>query len=159
MAAALLAVTSACAQDNLPFEIEPVTSFNEPWALTFLPDGRMLVTEKKGRLWIVTQDGEKSPVRGVPDVDYGGQGGMGDVALHPDYARNGLVYLSYAESGVGNTRGAAVARGVLDASARRPALSNVEVIWRQYPKVLERGHLACGASGCTAACSTTRSLR
>ena len=80
LAAALLAVTSACAQDNLPFEIEPVTSFNEPWALTFLPDGRMLVTEKNGKLFIVTRDGEKSsPVGGTPDVDYGGQGGLGDV--------------------------------------------------------------------------------
>lgn len=54
------------------------------------PDGRMVVTEKKGRRWIVTQNGEKSPVRSVPDVDYGGQG---DVALHPDYAQNGLIYL------------------------------------------------------------------
>jgi hypothetical protein len=86
----LFAVVSGNAQDNLPFDAQPVTSFDEPWALPFLPDGRMLVTEKKGRRWIVTQNGEKSPVRSVPDVDYGGQG---DVALHPDYAQNGLIYL------------------------------------------------------------------
>ncbi|MDH3840351.1 MAG: PQQ-dependent sugar dehydrogenase [Chromatiales bacterium] len=136
----LVAAVSGNAQENLPFDAQPVTSFDEPWALAFLPDGRMLVTEKKGRLWIVTQDGEKSPVRGVPDVDYGGQGGMGDVALHPDYARNGLVYLSYAEAGPANTRGAAVARGKLEIGERSSSLSGIEVVWRQYPKVLGRGH-------------------
>mgnify|MGYP000010561447 FL=1 len=141
LAAALLAVTSACAQDNLPFEIEPVTSFNEPWALTFLPDGRMLVTEKNGKLFIVTRDGEKSsPVGGTPDVDYGGQGGLGDVALHPDFADNGVIYLSYAEAGMDGTRGAAVARGVLDLTSRGGKLSDLEVIWRQYPKVVGYGH-------------------
>ena len=107
----LLLATAAVAQE-LPFEVSEVTTFNEPWAMTFLPDGRLLVTEKRGRLMIVTQDGEKSrPVDDVPDVDYRGQGGLGDVILHPDYTNNGIIYLSYAESGVGNVRGAAVARG------------------------------------------------
>jgi len=74
------------AQDDRPFSVEPVTSFDEPWTLIFLPDGRMLVTEKKGSLLVVTQSGEKSrPVQGLPDVDYGGQGGLGDVILHPDF--------------------------------------------------------------------------
>jgi glucose/arabinose dehydrogenase len=66
---------SACAnvENDLPFEVSHVTSFDEPWALAFLPDGRMLVTEKKGNLFVVSQDGKKSrPVRGMPDVDYGG---------------------------------------------------------------------------------------
>ncbi len=100
----------------------------------------MLVTEKKGNLLIVNQTGQKTrPVAGVPDVDYGGQGGLGDVALHPDFAENGLVYLSYAEAGRNGTRGAAVARGVLN-DTNRPFLSNVEVIWRQYPKLVGRGH-------------------
>jgi glucose/arabinose dehydrogenase len=138
--AACLVATCSFAQDNLPFDVEPVAQFDEPWSLAFLPDGRMLVTEKKGALYIVTQDGEKSrQVSGVPDVDYGGQGGLGDVALHPDFEENGLVYLSYAEAGKADTRGAAVARGVLD-SGSRPSLSDVEVIWRQYPKVFGRGH-------------------
>lgn len=138
--AALLAAACSFAQDELPFNVEPVARFDEPWSVAFLPDGRMLVTEKKGNLFIVTQDGNKSrPVDGVPDVDYGGQGGLGDVAVHPDFASNRMVYLSYAEAGEDDTRGAAVARGVLD-SGERPSLSNVEVIWRQYPKVFGRGH-------------------
>ena len=137
----LLTIASASAQNNLPFDITPVTSFDEPWAMAFLPDGRLLVTEKKGTLFIVTQDGEKSrPVDGVPDVDYGGQGGLGDVALHPEFADNGLIYLSYAEAGVGGTRGAAVMRAVLNQTDRGGYLSDAEVIWRQYPKVVGYGH-------------------
>ena len=134
-------VAAAQAQAELPFDIEPVASFDQPWALAFLPDGRMLVTEKTGNLFIVGVDGSKSrPVRGVPDVDYGGQGGLGDVALHPDFAKNKLIYLSYAEGGVGSTRGAAVARAVLTETERAAELSNFEVIWRQYPKVVGFGH-------------------
>lgn len=134
-------IAGAQAQSDLPFDVEPITSFDEPWALAFLPDGRMLVTERKGNLLIVTQDGQKSrPLRGIPDVDYGGQGGLGDVALHPDFAENGLVYLSYAEGGTGGARGAAVARGVLNQTERGGYLSDVEVIWRAYPKVVGYGH-------------------
>ena len=129
------------ARADLPFQVEEVTSFDEPWSLAFLPDGRMLVTEKKGSLLIVDQQGNKSPaVGGLPDVDYGGQGGLGDVIVHPEFDKNGLVYISYAEGGVDNTRGAAVARGVLETEGRRPQLKQVEVIWRQYPKMLGRGH-------------------
>lgn len=124
------------------FVATPITSFEGPWAMSFLPDGRLLVTEKEGRLFVVTQDGEKSePVAGVPDVDYGGQGGFGDVEVHPDYDSNGLVYISYAEAGEGNVRGAAVARARLilnDGGGGR--LDDLEVIWRQDPKVTGRGH-------------------
>ena len=138
---ALLLAGSIQAQEELPFSVESITSFDEPWALTFLPDGRMLITEKKGTLRIVTQEGSQSrPVGGLPDVDYRGQGGLGDVALHPDYEENNIIYLSYAESGVGDTRGAAVVRGVLEIGQRGGRLSDVEVIWRQYPKVLDDGH-------------------
>ncbi|MEQ8205387.1 MAG: PQQ-dependent sugar dehydrogenase, partial [Woeseia sp.] len=124
----LLSVSNVHAQTDRPFNVEVIADFNEPWALAFLPDGRLLVTEKTGNLFVASQDGEKSrPVSGVPDVDYYGQGGLGDVALHPDYANNGLVYLSYAEAGIGNTRGAAVARGVLNLNERGGVLSDVEV--------------------------------
>ena len=139
----LITSSDAQAQDALPFDIETITSFNEPWAMAFLPDGQMLVTEKKGNLLIVTQGGGKSgPVQGLPDIDYGGQGGLGDVALHPDFANNNLIYLSYVEAGVDDTRGAAVVRAVLNEANGGGALSDVEVIWRQYPKVLGYGHYA-----------------
>ena len=90
----LIYATSVKAEQELPFTIEPITSFDEPWAMTFLPDGKMLVTEKKGRLLVVDTEGNKRNVNGLPDVGYGGQGGLGDVALHPNFATNGLVYLS-----------------------------------------------------------------
>jgi aldose sugar dehydrogenase len=129
------------AQSNLPFKVEPVASFDEPWALAFLPDGRMLVTEMKGNLFIVPQQGKEAvKVAGVPDVDYGGQGGLGDVALHPKFADNRLVYLSYVEGGPGGTRGAAVMRAVLDETEDGAELSDAEVIWRQHPKVYGYGH-------------------
>lgn len=139
----LFAALPAHAQSNLPFNVEHITSFDEPWAIAFLPDGRMLVTEKKGNLLIVTRDGQQSaPIDGVPDVAYGGQGGFGDVALHPDYEDNGMIYLSYAESGVGDTRGSAVVRAVLNETDNGGYLSGTEVIWRQYPKVVGTGHFA-----------------
>jgi len=138
---AVLAMTSVQAQTDLPFEITEVTRFDEPWSLAFLPDGRILVVEKKGTLGVVGQDGQSfGSIRGVPDVDYGGQGGLGDVVLHPEFEENGLVYLSYAEGGVGGTRGAAVARGVLTLTGRGGTLSDVEVVWRQYPKMVGLGH-------------------
>ena len=131
----------AQAQPNLPFKVEVIASFDEPWAMAFLPDGRMLVTEMKGNLFIVPQQGKEAvKVAGVPDVDYGGQGGLGDVVLHPKFAENRLVYLSYAEGGPGGTRGAAVLRATLDETEDGAELSDAQVIWRQYPKVLGYGH-------------------
>ena len=136
-----LAASAACAQSNEPFEIEEIFEFERPWAMAFLPDGRILVTEKSGVLRMVSQDGESlGIVQNIPDVSYRGQGGLGDVAVHPDFENNGLIYLSYAEGGVGNTRGAAVARGVLAPAGRGHALTDVEVIWRQFPKMLDDGH-------------------
>ena len=136
-----LTMDFALAQTEPPFDISEVTQFDEPWAMAFLPDGRMLVTEMKGRLKIVGQDGESfRSVRGLPNVDYLGHGGLGDVVLHPDFEENGLIYLSYVEGAVGKTRGAAVARGVLTLAERGGTLSNVEVVWRQYPKMVGYGH-------------------
>lgn len=143
---ALFLVGSAIgvAAAELPFQVTPIATFNEPWAMTFLPDGRLLVTEKRGRLHVVDKEGKVASRRGVenvPDVAYRGQGGLGDVILHPDYANNGLIYLSYAESGVGDTRGAAVARARLEFDDRgRGTLRDVQVIWRQIPKVTDDGH-------------------
>nr|HMM25441.1 PQQ-dependent sugar dehydrogenase [Pseudoxanthomonas mexicana] len=101
-----------------PFTSTPVATFNEPWAMTFLPDGRLLVTEKRGTLRLAhVATGQVGQVTGVPAVAYGGQGGLGDVLLHPRFADNRLVYLSYAEAGSGSTRGAAVARATLTLDA------------------------------------------
>lgn len=141
MTLSVFLMASTQAQSVLPFEVRPITSFNKPWAMAFLPDARMLVTEKEGKLFVVTRDGQKSrPVSGLPDVDYGGQGGLGDVALHPDYADNSVIYLSYVEAGKGGTRGAAVMRAVFNQTERGGYLSDATVIWRQYPKVVGRGH-------------------
>ena len=138
---ALLIVSLSSVADDAPFEVTVVATFNEPWAMSFLPDGRLLVTEKRGRLYIVSDTGSKSrPVEGIPDVDYRGQGGLGDVILHPDYKNNGIIYLSYAESGSGNVRGAAVVRGRLDIGTENSHLRDGEVIWRQNPKVTDDGH-------------------
>ena len=125
-----------------PFTATTVAKFSFPWAMTFLPDERLLVTEKPGSLYIVTQDGEKSePLAGVPAVDYGGQGGLGDVILHPGYEENSQIYLSYVESENGKLRGAVVARARLELDDRGGGqLTDVEVIWRQSPKYAGRGH-------------------
>lgn len=118
----------------------PVATFDNPWAMTFLPDGRLLVTEKPGRLRIVTQTGTVSlAVAGVPAVVYAGQGGLLDVVLHPGFASNGLVYLSYSEAGGGGT-GLTVARGRLVTDGSGGRLENVSVIWRQDPKASGSGH-------------------
>jgi glucose/arabinose dehydrogenase len=139
--AALLAVSAAQAQDDFPFDVTEITSFDEPWAMAFLPDGRILVTEKKGLLRLLGQDGQSyGVIRGMPDVDYFGQGGLGDVVLHPDFEDNNLVYISYAEGGVAGTRGAAVARGTLELTGRGGMLHDLEVVWRQYPKQVGFGH-------------------
>lgn len=127
--------------DN-PFASREVARFDEPWAMTFLPDGRLLVTEKPGKLKLLDiASGKVGQISGVPAVDYGGQGGLGDVVLHPQYASNHLVYISYAEAGSGDTRGAAVARATLNLDGSGGGrLSNLQVIWRQVPKVTGRGH-------------------
>lgn len=149
LASAIASVTtiaiSACATadpEQWPFDASPVASFDEPWAMTFLPDGRLLVTERPGRLLLVDTNGGSSALvfDDVPDLAYGGQGGLGDVVLHPDFAGNGIIYLSYAESGDDDTRGAAVARATLELGANNATLDDFEVIWRQVPKVSGRGH-------------------
>ncbi len=109
---------------------------NHPWGLAFLPDGRMLVTERPGRLRIVERDGRLSPpLAGVPDVAAGGQGGLLDVALAPDFERSRTIYLSYAEP-EGRVAGTAVARARLGDRG----LENLQVIFRQEPKVSGGAH-------------------
>jgi len=107
-----------------------------PWGLDFLPDKRMLVTERPGRLRLVGTDGRISePLTGVPEVYASGQGGLLDVAVSPMFAKDRLVYLSFAEAGVGGA-GTAVARGRLG----ERGLEDTRVIWRQQPKVGGSNH-------------------
>ena len=115
-----------------PLKVETLADgLDSPWGMAFLPDGRMLVTEKVGTLRIVDKDGAVSdPIKGVPKVVAAGQGGLLDVALDPDFATNGLVYLSYSEPGDGGA-GTAVSRGKLTDMT----LEDVKVIFRQKQKV------------------------
>lgn len=127
---------------NPPFVSTSKATFNEPWAMTFLPDGRLLVTEKAGALKLYNPaTNAVGTVTGAPTVAYGGQGGFGDVVLHPQFANNRYVYYSYAEAGANGTRGAAVARAQLTLDANGGGgLSGAQVIWRQSPKVSGEGH-------------------
>jgi glucose/arabinose dehydrogenase len=110
-----------------------------PWGIAILPDGRFLVTERPGRLRLITSQGAVSPpLAGVPAVYAEGQGGLLDVALDPAFARNRVIYLSYAEPGDGGTASTAVARARLAASDDR--LDSVTVIYRQLPKVVSGNH-------------------
>jgi glucose/arabinose dehydrogenase len=118
-----------------------VATFDEPWAMTFLPDGALLVTEKGGTLWHVAKEGAKTEVQGLWPVAYGGQGGLGDVVLHPDFERNAWVYLTYAEYGDDKaTRGAVLVRAQLEVNEVPPKLVAVERLWEQAPKVTGQGH-------------------
>jgi glucose/arabinose dehydrogenase len=109
---------------------------DRPWGLAFLPDGRALVTEKPGRLRIVARDGQLSePIAGVPQVDANRQGGLLDVTIDPDFARNATIYLSYAEPRGDGKNGTSVARARLG----NAGLTDVQVIFRQEP-ALAGGH-------------------
>jgi glucose/arabinose dehydrogenase len=123
-----------------PFDVAVLGTFHEPWAMTFLSNGTLLVTERSGALKLRTGDGTILDVGGVPRVDAGGQGGLGDVVLHPDFARNGFVYLSWIEAGEGDTRGAVVGRAQFIRTEDGANLHNLQVLWRQTPKVTGRGH-------------------
>ncbi|WP_267395760.1 MULTISPECIES: PQQ-dependent sugar dehydrogenase [unclassified Sphingomonas] len=116
-----------------PFKTVPIATFNSPWALAFLPDGTMLVTEKPGHLWLVTPSGTKIAVGGVPTVHFQGQGGLLFVATSPGFAQDRQVYLTYAEPGDGGD-GLALARATLGTAAGKPVLQGLQVIWRQLPR-------------------------
>jgi aldose sugar dehydrogenase len=127
------------AQASEPKALSVARGLANPWAVAFLPDGRFLITERVGRLRIVERDGRLGePVAGLPAVDGGGQCGLLDVVLDPKFADNAWVYWSYAEAGDGGN-GTAVARGKLQGNR----LAEVQVIFRQLPKVSSQSH--CGS--------------
>ena len=130
-------------KSNVAFEVVTVAAgLERPWGLAFLPDGRMLVTEKPGRMRIVTADGKLSePVAGLPPVDARSQGGLLDVSLDPAFTSNRLIYWSYAEPREGGVNNSAVARGRLveDAGAA-PRVDNVQVVFHQVPSMNSQQH-------------------
>lgn len=123
------------------FTTTEVIKFNSPWAMTFLPDGRLLVTEMAGALRLYGPANNKTgTISGVPEVKHVAQGGLGDVVLHPKYAENKFIYISYVEAGDGGL-GAAVARAELALDDNGGgALKDLKVIWRQTPKKSGDGH-------------------
>lgn len=113
-----------------PFVQTPVATFKYPWAIAFLPDARLLITEKAGRLFIATQDGRKTEVTGVPKVYYSGQNGLLDVAVAPDYSQNHTIYFTFVEPR--RSGGAlALARAELSEAGNSASLRNLTIIWRQ----------------------------
>ncbi len=119
-----------------------VASFNEPWAMNFLPGGKQaLITERAGKLKLWRENGPALDIAGVPAVAYGGQGGLGDVILAPDFAASGIVYLSWVEAGDGDDFGAVVGKARLVQGAA-PRLGELQIIWKQDPKVPGRGHFS-----------------
>ncbi len=120
-------------ETNLPFTMTTVTTFNLPWRLAFLPDSRMLITEKVGPVWLVTQQGQKMMVGNTPPVYWQGQNGMLGVFLSPHYATDQSIYLTYVEPG-DYGGGLALARAKLNATATSARLEKFEVLWRQMPR-------------------------
>lgn len=137
--AAVAALKQPSAPPNAPFRIEEIADLDQPWAMTFLPDGRMLITEKAGQLLMLSADGkQRKTVTGAPAVTSQGQGGLMDVVLHPRFAKNRMVYLSYSEA-AGKDSSLVLARGVfVDGDA--PSLRNVQTLFRGPKYDARAGH-------------------
>ncbi len=124
-------------------QAEELETFDSPWAMAFLPDGRALVTLQTGTIWLLKADGTKAgQVTGGPGVEAKGQGGLGDIILHPDFATTGQVYISYVERDAANEdlSGAAVALATLELAETGGILRDQSVIWRQFASVPGNGH-------------------
>ncbi|MDE2415126.1 MAG: PQQ-dependent sugar dehydrogenase [Comamonadaceae bacterium] len=136
----LLGATPVAAQINAgtlpptpspPFKLTKVAQFDLPWRIAFLPDGRMLITEKPGKLFLATQSGQKLEVAGVPPVLYERQNGLLGVYLAPSYASDGAIYLTYSEPGqIPGTSSLALARATLKIGTDTATLEDLQVIWR-----------------------------
>ena len=150
--AALPLILIACSADNAtgqnaatpapkPFATATIADFDSPWAMTFLPDGRALVTEKKGEMILFDpKNGTKIPVAGIPAVDSAGQGALMDVVLSPNFARDKAVYFSFSEAREG-VKGVALAKGMFEqASDGTTSLTKVQILFRASPYVEGNGH-------------------
>ena len=149
LAAGCQAGSSAAQTDaKRPFTVAEVASFSSPWAIDFLPGSGVpltkmaLVSELEGKLWLVdTATGQRQAVIGMPQVNVAGQGGLGDVVVHPGFAGNQRVYLSYVEKGAGGS-GAVLGYGRLVMGSGPPRIEGFKIIWRQAPKVSGNGHFS-----------------
>ena len=132
---------NSAAPAEKPFKTSIIADFDSPWAMTFLPDGRALVTEKAGEMILFDpKNGTKIPVAGIPKVDSTGQGALMDVVLHPQFAQNKTVYFSFSESGPGG-KGVALVTGIFNqASDGTTKLDGVKTIFRATPYVAGNGH-------------------
>src|SRR5690242_15542709 len=117
---------------SMPFEMTTVATFKLPWRIAFLPDGRMLITEKPGPVYVVSQKGEKIQIENTPPVFWQGQNGMMGVYLSPKYATDQNIYLTYVEPG-DYGGGFVLGRGRLNLTANSAKLENYSVLWRQSP--------------------------
>ena len=137
--AAVAALAEPSAPPNAPFRIEEIADLDQPWAMTFLPDGRMLITEKAGQLLMLSADGkQRKVVTGTPAVTSQGQGGLMDVVLHPRFAKNRMVYFSYSEA-AGKDSSLVLARGVFN-DGDAPSLRNVQTLFRGPKYDARAGH-------------------
>ena len=151
MAAPMAMAKPLTGSEGSRLDPQVISRLNSPWALAFINPKEMLITTKSGQMMLLTTDGQTRQVKGVPPVFEGGQGGLGDVTPHPDFAENQLIYFSFvASNDNGKTRFARVMRGQLTTEAE-PELINLEVIWDQTPARPGRGHfshrLAFGPEG------------
>ncbi|MBX3595357.1 PQQ-dependent sugar dehydrogenase [Sphingomonas sp.] len=128
-------------REGAPFRVTPVADFDSPWAMTFLPDRRMLVTEKDGRLLLLGADGKTRHVLATVDVMADGQGGLMDVVLHPGFATNHLVYFSYSATDSDGRKGVVLARGTFE-DGPRPKLGAIKQVFRADPFVEGNGHFS-----------------
>jgi glucose/arabinose dehydrogenase len=132
--------------DGVTLQVQPLETFDGAWAMTFLPDGRALVSEKKGTLWLLDQEGKKlAQVGNTPKVEargQGGLGGLGDIIIHPNFATNKVVFLSYVQRDQSNDSlsGAVVERALLSLQSKGGKLQDRQIIWRQSPKMTGNGH-------------------
>ncbi|MHC2459820.1 glucose/arabinose dehydrogenase [Rhizobium leguminosarum] len=115
-----------------PFTSRAIAVFDSPWALAFLPDGRMIVTEKPGRIFLVTQAGQKTEVDNIPAVAAAGQNGLLDIAVAPDFAASSQLYFTYTQPGDNGSR-LVLSRATLARSDSGASLADVKVIWEQSP--------------------------
>lgn len=129
--------------DGVTLQAQPLETFDSAWAMAFLPDGRALVSEKQGTLWLLDKQGKKSAkVGNTPKVEARGQGGLGDIIIHPNFTTNKTVFISYVERDKNDNSlsGAVVERALLSLDNKGGQLRERQIIWRQSPKMTGNGH-------------------